>query len=159
MIRKTFTIGLLLLVLSACSPSVYRELAATDQNQVELSIRRTECFGQCPVYSARFDLSAAKVFYQGERFVTTMGIREEPLSKDQVTEIIKKIEAVRYTELEDVYDYPPVSDLPSCITELTLNGKRIRQVVHRTEAPEGLSSLEKLLDNVLKMQLGETATY
>jgi hypothetical protein len=143
MIRKTFTIGLLLFVLSACSPSVYRELAETDQNQVELSIRRTECFGQCPVYSARFDLSAAKVFYQGERFVATMGIREEPLSEDQVTEIIKKIEAVRYAELEDVYDH----------------GKRIKQVVHRTEAPEGLSSLEKLLDNVLKVQLGETATY
>lgn len=76
-----------------------------------------------------------------------LGTYEGLLTEDEVMAIRNKIVEYRYFELDSIYP-TPISDFPSCHTEVQLNGKR-KKVIDRRNPPENLRSFEKFLDSLL----------
>lgn len=151
--KRLFALFILLLAV-ACGNPMYNQIKAAEQNDVKVTLQRTACFGQCPIYKATFDLSNAKLQYFGERFVKTEGEREFDLTEEEVSRIQKKIVEVDYLTLEGKYD-GPISDVPSCITTLSVQGEMVKEVTNRVDGPDRLKEYENLLDEILKVHLGE----
>lgn len=115
--------------------------------QLLASIERTACYGQCPMYKATF-MDNGELIYVGKRFVEKIGTYKALLSEKEVIDIKSKIVEYKYFELDSLYP-TPISDFPSCWTEVQLNGKR-KRVINRRNPPENLKSFEKFLDSLLE---------
>lgn len=148
----------ILLVIAGCKSN--KEVAnASDSsptnNEVEIllkpvllaSIERTACYGKCPMYKATF-MDNGQVMYVGRRFVEKIGTYSTLLEPNEIELIKKKAEELKYFELDDLYP-TIVSDFPSCITEVQINGNS-KRVVNRQNPPQNLKSFEKFLDSLLE---------
>ena len=123
---------------------VKKRFEATDS--IYASIKRTPCYGRCPIYEATIYKSGL-VIYNGNRFVERLGKHKARLTKDQLSQIADKADAVRYFELENNYD-SPATDFPTTITVLKVAGKS-KEVKNRVGGPENLKEYEKYLDDLL----------
>jgi hypothetical protein len=117
---------------------VKKRFEATDS--IYASIKRTPCYGRCPIYEATIYKSGL-VIYNGNRFVERLGKHKARLTKNQLSQIADKADAVRYFELENNYDSP-------AITVLKVAGKS-KEVKNRVGGPENLKEYEKYLDDLL----------
>jgi hypothetical protein len=115
--------------------------------QILASIERTACYGQCPMYKAIF-MDNGEVKYVGKRFVEKIGTYRTLLSEEEVLEIHKKVVEYDYFALDSLYP-TPITDFPSCLTEVNLNGKR-KKVINRRSPPDNLKAFEKFLDGLLE---------
>ena len=138
-----------ILLMVACGNPIYQKIQKPQQHAIELSLERTPCFGKCPVYLAHFDLSKKELTYEGRKFVDQEGVQTFQLQNSDVLLIQNQLKEVDFLAFADQYD-GPVSDLPSCITTLTIDGEQVKQVTNRLEAPEKLIAFERLLDGILK---------
>ncbi len=111
------------------------------------SIQRTACFGQCPMYKISY-MDNGQVTYVGKRFVEKIGTYSTLLNEDEILSITDMVEDLNYFELDSLYP-TPVSDFPSCITEVQINGKH-KRVINRRNPPENLRSFEKFLDSLIE---------
>ncbi len=111
------------------------------------SIQRTACFGQCPMYKISY-MDNGQVTYVGKRFVEKIGTYSTLLNEDEILSIKDMVEDLNYFELDSLYP-TPVSDFPSCITEVQINGKH-KRVINRRSPPENLRSFEKFLDSLIE---------
>lgn len=114
--------------------------------QMLASINRTACFGQCPMYKATF-FDNGEVRYVGKRFVENVGTYKALIDAEQVEEIQSKINEFDYYSLDSIYP-TPISDFPSCITEVNLDGN-YKRVVNRQNPPRNLKAFERYLDGLL----------
>ena len=125
--------------------------AELDQIQTEpqmlASINRTACFGQCPMYKTTF-FDNGEVRYVGKRFVENIGTYKALISAEQVEEIAAKIKEFDYYSLDSLYP-TPISDFPSCITEVNLDGN-YKRVVNRQNPPRNLKAFERYLDGLME---------
>lgn len=119
----------------------------TADSQLLASIERTACYGQCPMYKTFF-FDNGEVTYIGKRFVDNIGTYKALLTAEEVEQIGQMAEEYNYFELDSLYP-TPVSDFPSCITEVRLNG-RYKKVVNRRGPPENLTDFERFLDGLMK---------
>lgn len=143
-------------VLVACKTNEQSSAAETSKTetmtekqttpQLLASIERTACYGQCPMYKATF-MDNGELIYVGKRFVEKIGTYRALLSENEVVEIKNKIVEYKYFDLDSLYP-TPISDFPSCLTEVRLNGKN-KKVIDRRNPPENLKSFEKFLDSLL----------
>lgn len=111
------------------------------------SIERTPCYGRCPTYSISI-YKSGYVIYEGIRFVDRLGTYSTRISEKKIQNIINKANEIGYFELEEIYD-SPVTDLPSTITYLSVNGQ-IKRIKDRVRGPEVLKEYEKYFDNVFE---------
>ena len=109
-------------------------------------IKRTPCYGRCPIYSASF-YKSGYVIYRGERFVEKQGIYSARISQDQLISITKMAHMVNYMALDKEYD-TAVTDLPSTYTSINLNGTK-KEIKNRAGGPDELRSFESHLDRIL----------
>src|SRR3954466_9301949 len=113
-------------------------------NNIVITIERTRCYGDCPVYSAQIYADGA-VVYTGKMFVKETGERRFKIPQEKVQELIKEFERVDYFSLKDKYDADEkgmiVTDLPTTTTSLCLDG-RTKKVVNYYGAPKKLFELE-----------------
>ena len=79
------------------------------------------CFGFCPDYKITV-YGDGRVVYEGRNFVDVTGTQTATLTQDQLNELIAAFEKTDYFNLKDEY-IAPVTDLPSTITSVTLNGQ------------------------------------
>jgi hypothetical protein len=115
-----------------------------------ITLERTACYGTCPVYKITISADGTVVF-EGRRFVKKVGSVKSAISQEQLRELLAAFEKIRYLELRDRYEEPEdgckqwVTDNPSAITSLTLNGKS-KSVRHYygCRGVEVLAELEKL---------------
>lgn len=114
--------------------------------QMLATIQRTACYGQCPIYKATF-MDNGEVLYVGKMFVDNIGTYKGLLSAEDVLEIKKNIAEYDYFGLDSLYP-TPITDFPSCITEVNLNGER-KKVINRRTPPANLKAFEKFLDSLL----------
>lgn len=89
-----------------------------------------------------------EVKYVGKRFVEKIGTYRTLLSEEEVLEIHKKVVEYDYFALDSLYP-TPITDFPSCLTEVNLNGKR-KKVINRRSPPDNLKAFEKFLDGLLE---------
>lgn len=111
------------------------------------SIERTPCFGRCPTYSVKI-YKSGYVIYEGIRFVDKLGTYSTRISEREIQAIINKANEIGYFELNEVYD-SPVTDLPSTITYLSVNGQK-KRIKDRVSGPEKLREYEKIFDGIFE---------
>ena len=111
------------------------------------SIERTACYGRCPMYKATF-MDNGEVKYVGKGFVDKIGTYKTLISQEDVQFIKSNIIEYDYFGLDSLYP-TPITDFPSSITEVNLNGKR-KKVINRRTPPVNLKDFEKFLDSLLE---------
>ncbi len=111
------------------------------------SIQRTACFGQCPMYKTTY-MDNGEVIHIGKRFVEKIGTYSTLLDVEEINSIKERAVEYGYFELDSLYP-TPISDFPSCITEVQINGKR-KRVINRRNPPDELKAFELFLDSLLE---------
>jgi hypothetical protein len=110
------------------------------------SIKRTPCYGRCPIYEAKI-YNSGFVIYEGKRFVDKEGVFIARFSSDQLLEISQRAIELHFFKLNDEYD-SPVTDFPTTYTSIN-NGKITKLVKNRVGGPDNLKELESFLDEML----------
>lgn len=115
--------------------------------QMLATINRTACYGRCPMYQAIF-MDNGEVKYIGKRFVDNVGTYTTLLTEEEVKEIENQINTANYYSFDSIYP-TLITDFPSCITEVNLNGK-YKRVLNRQNPPQALRAYEQFLDRLLE---------
>ncbi len=111
------------------------------------SIEKSPCFGQCPVYTMKI-YNNGLVKYSGKNFVTRKGNYVMELNRDQMLSFINTANSIKYMEMDDSYDNPNVTDVPSATSSIVIDRKR-KQIKRRFGYPKNLIEYEKLFDDLL----------
>ena len=117
-----------------------------------ITLERTQCFGECPVYSVSID-ARGNVVYQGKEFVRVAGRRTAQIAPARVAAILQAAERLRFFTLDDQYRFTRnpdgstgiASDLPTTLVTIR-SGGRSKRVEDYDGAPPGLKELEQLID-------------
>ena len=123
---------------------IKKRMEAADS--IYASIKRTPCYGRCPIYEAVI-YKSGYVIYNGNRFVERIGKHKSRLTQDQLAQIATKANSIGYFELENKYD-SPVTDFPTTITAVNASGKS-KTISNRVGGPDSLKEYEKYLDGLL----------
>lgn len=118
------------------------------------TIERTVCFGKCPAYKI-YIFTSGYVLYDGKMNVDKIGRFTTRLTKAELETIKQKAEAIHYFELNDKYD-GPITDLPSVITSVAMNGYR-KTVTARYNIPVELKEFQNLVDKLFTDKSWEPA--
>jgi len=115
-----------------------------------LSIKKTPCYGKCPVFEARF-MSDGRVTWQGKKHTERIGHYEAFVNKDALSRLTAQIKSSQYFDLQP--NYPTnadrmITDLPQTITKVQIDGK-IWQITNNYDAPKALKDLERFVLNEL----------
>jgi len=131
------------------SPQPKNSLETSEQTEPQMlaTIERTACYGRCPMYKATF-MDNGEVKYVGRGFVDKIGTYKTLISAEEIQLIKKNIIEYDYFGLDSLYP-TPITDFPSSITEVNLNGKR-KKVINRRSPPSNLKAFEKFLDSLLE---------
>lgn len=104
-----------------------------------ISIRKTQCFGDCPVYDFYINKNG-KAFFNGKKYVAKEGKHEFQLSEKELQELTTKIEKSDFNSFKDVYDNPKVMDLAS--SYIFCDGKQIKIRLWQN-IPDGLIDIHE----------------
>jgi len=173
--QLTFIVAIVLLNLSwACNQKVSEATAETtaeeaveqlqDEKDIAIkggsgnaafvvaSIKKTPCFGRCPVYEATL-YSDNRVVYEGKQYTDRKGTFQAKISNSQLEDLIKAALAADYFALAENYPIngQRIADLPSTITFLKIGDKE-NKVNNNHDAPQALRAYEqafvRLLDSL-----------
>ena len=113
------------------------------------SLRRTPCFGNCPVYTFKV-YTDGWATYEGSNFVDLLGVYIAQLTNAQMREVEKIFGDARFYTFKDEYDDSRL-DIPSMIIEY--HGPRgIKKVTARTSIPQTFRTmvvdLQELSDSI-----------
>lgn len=113
-------------------------------------LKRTECRGFCPVYTIKI-YADGTVQYNGELNVEVTGKQTSKISEEAVNNLVANFESIDYFTLKDSYSAQNVTDLPSVITSLTVDGetKTVKHYLGDDTAPEDLTTVENEVDEVV----------
>ncbi len=111
-----------------------------------LSLKRTPCFGRCPVYTVEL-FADGRLHFVGDANVRERGEHEGKLTAEQLAAVTARIDASDFAKWKTSYEKHTVSDLPGAV--LTWNGKTIRHYHGDESAPVDLMALETELDALL----------
>lgn len=117
--------------------------AETAQESFLVKQKATPCFGECPVYELTI-YEDGRLSYHGKNFVEFKGHYTAQLSDDKIREIKRRIEKSGFFNFEEEYDNPNITDLPSIITTVQLNGETHR-VKSRYETPDEVRRFHKFI--------------
>jgi Domain of unknown function (DUF6438) len=127
---------------------IFEDIAEGDS--LFASIKRSVCFGRCPAYEMKI-YNSGFVEYRGNSSVTMLGLHTTTITQEQMMAFVNKAKAIKYMSMEDVYDNQYITDLPSTITSIVIDGVR-KQVKKRYEFPVELHAFERLFDELMKSE-------
>lgn len=111
-----------------------------------VKMRKTPCFGKCPYFEVVI-FNDGSIKYEGFKFVDKIGLYSSEINKKKVAHIEDYIRRLDFFSFDEVYD-AKVTDLPSIIIEVNLNGKH-HKVKGRYRMPEKFKLFTKLIDDIL----------
>lgn len=111
-----------------------------------LSLKRTPCFGRCPVYTVEL-FTDGRVHFVGDSNTKERGEREGTLSAEQMSKIAERFAASDFAKWKADYMNHQVTDMPGAV--VTWKGKTIRHYHGDESAPPELMTLETDLDVLL----------
>jgi hypothetical protein len=134
--------------------STVRCYADQADKPVSISLERTTCYGTCPSYVVTL-LADGNVTFEGREYVKKKGALKKKIAPSALAPIYKKIEEIRFWELEDSYrikkspdgSFSRVTDLPTQYVTVKTAAKS-KKVEDYCGTPAGLRELEKLIDEV-----------
>ncbi|MCB9303844.1 MAG: hypothetical protein H6566_24665 [Lewinellaceae bacterium] len=112
------------------------------------SLKRTPCYGRCPVYEVQF-FSNGEVVFKGERNIKRLGIFLAQAPDSTLQRLREEARLANFFALSDVYpeNGDIIEDLPETITFFA-DGKRQKTITNYYNAPLALLRFEQFLDNV-----------
>ena len=124
--------------------------ASSNHDDVVITLERTPCFGTCPVYLLAIQ-GGGTVIYEGKDFVEVKGTAEKTISQDQIDKLVTEFEKADYFSLKDSYTERTITDAPTVITSIDINGKtkRIEHYHGDFTAPGKLTELEDRIDEIV----------
>ena len=134
-----------LIIISSCS-LLEKKIQTSN---VFISMKRTPCYGTCPQYQVTI-FSNGLIKYEGKRFVDKIGCFHSKLSRKKIENIVSLVNKINYFKLDSVYS-SNVTDLPSVVTEVIVNGKSHRVVdekLFETELNILYDEIDKLIIEV-----------
>ena len=117
----------------------------SDLNDVVITMERTACFGSCPVYSLTVHGNGT-ITYEGGDYVDVEGKQFSQISDDEVKELLDFFFKIDYFSLRSHY-WQPISDQPSTITSITLDGVTT-SVYNYFGGPKELFELQDKIDEI-----------
>ncbi|CAM1363203.1 conserved hypothetical protein [Tenacibaculum sediminilitoris] len=120
------------------------DIISEEKNNL-LRITKTQCFGDCPVYTVAID-KEGNVVYNGIEYVLEKGIRKFTLSEKQLQELTSKLNKKDFSSFKKVYDNPKVLDLAS--TYIVHDGKQVTIRLWKN-IPEELVEIHEYVDGLL----------
>lgn len=136
---------------NAVTPEVTEQSSSSDKvkssDSLFASLERGVCFGKCPVFNLKIYQSGYAV-YEGKSNTEMIGIYETRFTKAQLNELTDVAKRINYMSLNDVYDNPGVTDLPSHTSSIVIDGKR-KQVTRRHGYPETIVVFEKQMESMV----------
>lgn len=119
------------------------------ERDITITLERTRCFGACPVYTVTL-YGDGRVEYNGIDFVDVAGMQTDFAGAEAVAMLADEMVAAGYFEWDDAYTRRYVTDLPTVITSLTIDGetKRIERYEGDDRAPAALVALEIQIDRL-----------
>ena len=137
----------LLILLLSLVPRV--EAQRKCEGDLLITIYRSECFGDCPSYSARI-YADGTVVYVGIGGVKEVGERRHKISQGAIQALIKEFQRLDYWSLKDDYEADEngmiTVDVQKTTTSICLDGKR-KQVVN-VHGPKRLDELEERIESL-----------
>jgi Domain of unknown function (DUF6438) len=155
--RPLIFVFVLGLAASACAPpssltleSEVSPVTETPYADLVIILERTACFGTCPVYKLTIAANGT-VIYEGHDFVEVEGKQTASLGAVQIQELVSAFERANFFSLQDNYTNYDVTDNPSAITSITLNGKTktVNHYYGDNSAPQELFDLESKIDEIV----------
>ncbi len=113
---------------------------------VLIELKRTPCYGSCPVYTLKIDKNG-KGLFEGVENVDKIGRFNFSLSQDELTELANAFQQVNFYQLEKIYD-GQVSDLPTTYITYNKDGNR-KKIMDYYGAPEKLRNLENSIETLV----------
>jgi hypothetical protein len=146
-ITTMLLVSLIYLYLQLTQPPKSSELRNAALSDVIITLERTACYGECPVYKLTIS-GDGNVVYEGERFVKSSGTQKYQISQDKVKELVDEFHRTNYFTLNDSYS-DGVTDFPSAITSITVNGTtKTIDDYQGAQAPKELRELEDKIDEI-----------
>lgn len=108
-------------------------------------LRKTPCFGDCPIYEMTID-KEGNVVFNGIKYVSEVGKKTFVLTEEELKTINEKLNSKDFSTYEKIYDNPKIMDLPS--TYIAHNGKQVQIRVWK-DAPATLIDLHEYLESIL----------
>ncbi|MFK7933621.1 MAG: DUF6438 domain-containing protein [Saprospiraceae bacterium] len=118
--------------------------------QAILSIKKTPCYGKCPVFEARF-MSDGRVTWFGKKHTERIGHYEAFVDKEMLQRLKQQIQNSQYFTLQPTYPTNKdkmITDLPQTITKVQLD-RQVLEVTNNYDAPTALNDLERFVLNEL----------
>lgn len=159
---KFFLYSVFVLLLSPCNASKKTSSAAVnDYSKVEISYKRTPCFGKCPVYTLTINGNTRTATFNGEHNTEKMGVYTRPVTDNELEQLVSAFEKANFNSLNDNY-MGEITDFPVKTISYSNNGKA-KTITNRSGAPQELLLLEKTLNNFAETTEGwkksETADH
>lgn len=126
------------------SDELAKELIEKETNTL-LTLNKTNCLGDCPVYSMSID-KKGNVTFNGKQYVVEKGVKEFTLTDKELTTLNEYL-AKDFSSFKEMYDNPKVMDLPS--TFITCNDKQIQIRLWNDDVPDTLLEMHEYLEGIL----------
>ncbi len=126
-------------------PTEYKPPKSLDYKHAVITLKRTACYGFCPVYTLTI-YGDGRIVYEGEACVGVTGRQTAQISPDDVKALVDEFYRIDYFSLKDEYRAPE-TDLPTTITSITVDG-RSKEVLDYVAGPVELKELEDRIDEV-----------
>jgi len=111
-----------------------------------IEMKRTPCYGSCPVYTVKID-KKGKGLFEGVENVEKIGRFSFSLSQDELMEFENAFQQVDFYQLKNIYD-GQVSDLPTTYISYNKDGNR-KKIMDYYGAPEQLRDLENSIETLV----------
>jgi hypothetical protein len=147
LIALTFSV-IVILSLTGCAGKYTN--GEPNYKDMVITLERTPCYGFCPVYKLTIG-GDGTVVYEGKDFVSIRNREETTISRDEIDQLVKEFKRIDYFSLNDEYTERTITDAPSVITSITLDGKTktIEHYHGDFSAPEELTELEDAIDEIV----------
>ena len=144
-VRQPLLIGIIIFSSFACK--VKKDVTQTISEKPEeiINMRKTACFGTCPVYTLSV-FSDHTLVFNGKKYTSKLGLHEKTLLEADFNRLISNFNSSDFMTLDE--DYPTnVSDVPSTIIIYNKGGET-KSVRSRSNGPESFKELAKQLDDI-----------
>lgn len=118
----------------------------TSQPYLAVSLTKTACYGQCPVYNFKL-YSDCTATYNGTAFTDKIGDWKSKLTKKQFNSIIAEFKRSDFFEFKDRY-YSEISDLPTTYLYYS-DSNRDKKIMDYYGAPQELKDLEAMVEGLI----------
>lgn len=132
--------------ISGCPDRLMGAVIPSDLSSVEIQLRRTACYGPCPVYNIHL-FGDGRVEYRGDLYVSALGIRKYRVASSTVAGLAGKLFEKGFFNFCASYRQP-ATDLSAVETTIQFAGFTKTVFVYGDAAPEGLEDLDAQIENV-----------